>query len=555
MAITPEPLSGIQAVDFRAPPPSPVAPGRRSSFANDDVLTEYLQQSLKVPDLILPDRVFPRQKSVQNPPRIDLQSLDSLGKDAGAEISGLIAQVGCFEVINHGISRDFIKLVLDLAGGVFEIPSEKKKKVARSPERRYGFEEIHGEEEIKDQSEEFLWCGDDAMRLEMEGIWPIGYSNFSQEMERLTRKIEEVAAKILVFLQQHSLRKLGPENGLVDDDEQEAGGNVCCIQKQYCRKTESEEWENSLRYDVIRMLIRGSEFPHALCLHVCGGSSDFHVYSKKGWLSFCPAQHSLVATVGDKLQIVEMEKLFKKMTEQSISQEFCQDLSAKFNFSTHRSEKAPMTWEQVESWFQEKQRNLAATIIPSRAHRGTVTKKAAVIKKREKVPTISASEAAVQLPNLMFEARSAKDYAWFDVASFLSYRVLCSGEMVVRVRFAGFGKEEDEWVNIKRAVRERSIPLEHSECDRVNVGDLVLCFREAEDHALYCDAHVVEIERQAHDGSGCTCIFVVRYDHDNVEGKVPLDKLCCRPTSVPRGSEGGKLIRLLEPNVMQKLTM
>ncbi|KAL0415188.1 UNVERIFIED_CONTAM: protein SAWADEE HOMEODOMAIN1 [Sesamum latifolium] len=257
-------------------------------------------------------------------------------------------------------------------------------------------------------------------------------------------------------------------------------------------------------------------------------------------------------------EIVEMEKLFRKMTEKSISQEFCQEIAAKFNFSTHRAEKAPLTWEQVENWFQEKQRNLTATIIPSPAHKATVTKRL--------------HEAAVQLPNLMFEARSAKDYAWFDVASFLSYRVLCSGEMpawhfihkdgfkyyisqVVRVRFAGFGKEEDEWVNLKRAVRERSIPLEHSECDRVNVGDLVLCFREAEDHALYCDAHVVEIERQSHDSSGCTCIFVVRYDHDNVEGKVPLDKLCCRPTSVPRGSEDGKLIRLLEPNVMEKLTM
>ncbi|KAL2243296.1 UNVERIFIED_CONTAM: hypothetical protein Sindi_0447600 [Sesamum indicum] len=304
MAITPEPLTGIHAVDFRAPPPSPVAPGRRSSFANDDVLTEYLQQSLKVPDLILPDRVFPRQKSVQNPPRIDLQNLDSLEKDAGAEISELIAQVGCFEVINHGIPRDFIKLVLDLVGGVFEIPPEKKKTVARSPERRYGFEEIHGEEEIKDQNEEFLWCGDEAMRLEMEGIWPNGYSNFSQEMEKLTEKMEEVATKILVFLQQHSLRKLSPENGLADD-QQEAAGNVCCIQK-HCRKTDSEQSENSLRYDVIRMLIRGSEFPHALCLHVCGGSSDFHVYSKKGWVSFCPAQDSLVVTVGEKLQVISL---------------------------------------------------------------------------------------------------------------------------------------------------------------------------------------------------------------------------------------------------------
>ncbi|KAL0372121.1 UNVERIFIED_CONTAM: protein SAWADEE HOMEODOMAIN1 [Sesamum calycinum] len=126
---------------------------------------------------------------------------------------------------------------------------------------------------------------------------------------------------------------------------------------------------------------------------------------------------------------------------------------------------------------------------------------------------------------------------------------------VVRVRFAGFGKEEDEWVNVKRAVRERSIPLDIQSVTGSMLVILFLCFREAVDHALYCDAHVVEIERQSHDGSGCTCIFVVRYDHDNVEGKVPLDKLCCRPTSAPRGSEGGKLIRLLEPNVMQKLTM
>ena len=47
----------------------------------------------------------------------------------------------------------------------------------------------------------------------------------------------------------------------------------------------------------------------------------------------------------------------------------------------------------------------------------------------------------------------------------------------VRVRFAGFGKEDDEWVNVKRGVRVRSIPLEPSECHKVKVGDLVLCFQ------------------------------------------------------------------------------
>ena len=32
-------------------------------------------------------------------------------------------------------------------------------------------------------------------------------------------------------------------------------------------------------------------------------------------------------------------------------------------------------------------------------------------------------------------------------------------------------------MNVKRGVRERSIPLEHSECHKVKVGDLVLCFQ------------------------------------------------------------------------------
>lgn len=32
-------------------------------------------------------------------------------------------------------------------------------------------------------------------------------------------------------------------------------------------------------------------------------------------------------------------------------------------------------------------------------------------------------------------------------------------------------------MKVKNAVRQRSIPLEHSECHNVKVGDLVLCFQ------------------------------------------------------------------------------
>lgn len=252
-------------------------------------------------------------------------------------------------------------------------------------------------------------------------------------------------------------------------------------------------------------------------------------------------------------EVIQMVNFFKEMREKTTSEEFCRELSAKFNGSIHRSGKPPIKWEQVQSWFSDKQTTSAAVVVPFKPQKKSAGSKTAIIKKRTKVPTIPSSEAAAELQTLVFEARSAKDFAWFDVSSFLSYRVLSSGELVVRVRFAGFSKDEDEWVSVTKAVRERSVPLEQSECGSVSVGDLVLCFRETEDNALYCDAHIMEIERKTHDSTSCTCIFGVRYDHDNVEGKVTAEKLCYRPRkSASKDSEDQKLVPL-QPIGMQNL--
>ncbi|KAL9273804.1 sawadee homeodomain homolog 2-like protein, partial [Drosera capensis] len=113
-----------------------------------------------------------------------------------------------------------------------------------------------------------------------------------------------------------------------------------------------------------------------------------------------------------------------------------------------------------------------------------------------------------------FEARSSADGAWYDVETILTHRILSSGEAEVRVRYVGYGAEEDEWVNVKGTVRERSIPVEHWECYKVRVGDLVLCFQERKDLAKFYDARVVEILRRMHDIRGCRCIFLLRYEHD-----------------------------------------
>lgn len=165
-------------VDFRAPPPSPIASGRRSSFTNDAVLTEFLEHSLRVPDLILPDKIFPKEKFIECPPVIDFEALVSNENDAVSKMIKSVASVGCFQLTNHGISSELVRSVQAKATGIFGVPPEKRMKVTRSPEKPYGFDEVHEEEIERELSEEFVWSMDQGLKSQMEAILPLGYSNF-----------------------------------------------------------------------------------------------------------------------------------------------------------------------------------------------------------------------------------------------------------------------------------------------------------------------------------------------------------------------------------------
>lgn len=182
MALSPESMPE-KPCDFRAPPPSPIASGRRSCVTNEDVLSEFLQHSLRVPDLVLPDKVFPRQNFIENPPMIDFQLLSSMESDSLSKVLDSIARIGCFQLVNYGIEGECTRSALAAAAGIFQLPPEKRRAVARSPpEKLYGFEEAHGEGEEGEGegevSEEFVWCRGEGLKLEMEEIWPVDYSNF-----------------------------------------------------------------------------------------------------------------------------------------------------------------------------------------------------------------------------------------------------------------------------------------------------------------------------------------------------------------------------------------
>jgi hypothetical protein len=210
-----------------------------------------------------------------------------------------------------------------------------------------------------------------------------------------------------------------------------------------------------------------------------------------------------------------MEKLLRESKGQSFTQDFYQKLAKSFNCSSGRAGKPVIKWTEIQSWFQTKLQD--SPQVPENE----------LVSPQD--PQCNEGETDRDPSELEFEARSSKDGAWYDVETFLAHRFVSTGEAEVRVRFVGFGAEEDEWVNIKNSVRERSVPFENTECSNLKIGDPVLCFQERRDQAIYYDSHIVEIQRRMHDIRGCRCDILIRYDHDNSEERVRLRRLCHRP--------------------------
>ncbi|KAK7311755.1 hypothetical protein RJT34_10092 [Clitoria ternatea] len=213
-------------------------------------------------------------------------------------------------------------------------------------------------------------------------------------------------------------------------------------------------------------------------------------------------------------EIQRMEKLLREPKGESLDREFYQKLAGSFNRSSGRAGKPIVKWTEIQSWFQTRLQD-----FPQVPNSELMFPKS--LESKEGKIMRDPSE-------LEFEARSSKDGAWYDVEAFLAHRFLSTGEAEVHVRFVGFGAEEDEWVNIKSSVRERSVPLENTECSNLKVGDPVLCFQERRDQAIYYDAHILEIQRRMHDIRGCRCLILIRYDHDDSEERVRLRRLCRR---------------------------
>ncbi|CAG7877204.1 unnamed protein product [Brassica rapa] len=232
-------------------------------------------------------------------------------------------------------------------------------------------------------------------------------------------------------------------------------------------------------------------------------------------------------------EVMEMEGILLQHNVAMPSRHILEDLADKFSESAERKGKIVVQFKQIWNWFQNRRYALRARGNKAPGKLNVSSSMPPGVDSTNQMRNVLSVPGVMRSDSyksyLEFEAKSARDGAWYDVHNFLAHRNLETGDPEVQVRFAGFEVGEDEWIKVKKHIRLRSHPCEASECVAVLAGDLVLCFQEGKDQALYFDAKVLDAQRRRHDIRGCRCRFLVRYSHDQSEEIVPLRKICRRP--------------------------
>ncbi|CAL9075111.1 unnamed protein product, partial [Musa textilis] len=109
----------------RAPPPSPIATGKglRSAAVDDLVLTEYLEDSLRVPDLNLPESYFPSRSPLKALAEVEIHSLVSGDGFAVRQVLAAAAEIGAVHVAGGGAPlAEEARAAIEACGVVFEAP-------------------------------------------------------------------------------------------------------------------------------------------------------------------------------------------------------------------------------------------------------------------------------------------------------------------------------------------------------------------------------------------------------------------------------------------------
>ncbi|KAJ4767105.1 2-oxoglutarate (2OG) and Fe(II)-dependent oxygenase superfamily protein [Rhynchospora pubera] len=268
---------------FRAPPPTPIRTGKgfRSAAIDDRILADFLETSLRVPDLTLPRTHFssPRAPSTISD-EIGFKELKERDIVAVGNVVYNVRETGAFRVGSKSMSVQEVTSTIRVAKEVFSVPEEMKRDSLAKWFRRRDVVE-----------EEFYWYH--PVRPEMDRVLlsafpnPKSYHMFREKMESIASEMQKIAELVTDVLCSNSKKGWG-SSSIVHKPP-----SVLCLTKfnvnqSYLTWNELGDAEQPTSY--------------AVCLHASSQDQEFRLCSQEG-SNFCktPAGSALV-TVGKQLQ-------------------------------------------------------------------------------------------------------------------------------------------------------------------------------------------------------------------------------------------------------------
>ncbi|KAA8517525.1 hypothetical protein F0562_017845 [Nyssa sinensis] len=266
-----------------APPPSPIPTGKGVRSAADSTFSEYIDKSIQIPELILPECLH---RLV--PANIDYQSLVSRDGDSVKRLLRSAAEFGVIRISGHGILADQIRSTLDKTESVFRISDGRKTEYCR----HYV------------DSEEFVWRRSDIAMAEkcQDVLAAEKYRSFSQEMENVTSKLEAIAEELALVISENASKqprkKIQPRESILS-------------LYRYNRHSRMDQ-NPSLSNEEIR-----ESCGYALSLHLIVEQCEFSVQSESSSMSFNTSPDTIVVTIGEQLEEWSLG-VFKSASEQVI---------------------------------------------------------------------------------------------------------------------------------------------------------------------------------------------------------------------------------------------
>ncbi|XP_022760955.1 uncharacterized protein LOC111307205 isoform X2 [Durio zibethinus] len=271
-------IRSMSQLNIKAPPPSPTLTSTGSRSAANESLTDFLEKSLHIPDLTLP---VSQALHHQCPPeKIDFKSVALRETDSVERFMRSAREFGVVGIGWHGIDNtgeEELKALVKEAATVFVVLEEKD-----TGFRRY----------TAGKREEIVWvrCKDERLEWARQYIGPQLYQSFSEKMEKLASKLEEIAEELLKVLVENVSKQ--PRKRL------QRGESLLSIYKynyEHDKITDQNphlnEEENNHSRD------------YTLSLHLPTKHCEFSVKSGPRILTFDAAPDTIIVTVGQQLEV------------------------------------------------------------------------------------------------------------------------------------------------------------------------------------------------------------------------------------------------------------